>query len=107
MAYNNLPYTITAYDFTAYKNAAYDFMTFVLRPVENVSVSLYFSWTQSKDGLYSSYDEPYPSYDEPYPSYYVPLSIIWWTPVHHMIDPKLSQIRKSWITRQYNDVSKK
>ena len=39
MAYNNLPYTITAYDFTAYKNTAYDFMTFVLQPVENVSVS--------------------------------------------------------------------
>ena len=42
MAYNNLPYTITAYDFTAYKNTAYDFMTFVLRPVENV-YPLYFS----------------------------------------------------------------
>ena len=45
MAYNNLPYTITAYDFTAYKNSAYDirpydFMTYVLQPVENSLVNL-------------------------------------------------------------------
>ena len=58
MAYNNLPYTITAY-----KNTAYDFMTFVLRPVENASISLSLSiiwWT---------------------------LSIILCTPTHYMMDP--------------------
>ena len=73
---------MTFYDFTAYKCTAYDFRpddftTYVLQPVEKVSASaIFFFQTQSKDGLYSSYDEPYPSYDEPYPSYYVPLSII-------------------------------
>ena len=41
--------------------------------------------------LYPSYDEPYPSYDEPYPLYDGPLPIILWTPVHHMMDPKLSK----------------
>ena len=75
---------VTAYDFTfttAYKYTAYDFrpddfMTYVLRPLKMSVYPLYFSQTQSKDGLYSSYDEPYPSYDEPYPSYDVPLPII-------------------------------
>ena len=73
MAYNNLPYTITAYDFTAYKNTAYDFMTFVLRPVENVSVSPIFFPNSIKGWT---------------------LFIIWWTlsiilctPIHYMMDP--------------------
>ena len=54
-------------------------MTLQLMSYEQLKTSaypLYFSQTQSKDGLYSSYDEPYPSYDEPYPSYDVPLPII-------------------------------
>ena len=47
-------------------------MTLRLMSYDQLKLSvypLYFSQSQSKDGLYSSYDEPYPSYDEPYPSY--------------------------------------
>ena len=80
MAYNNLPYTITAYDFTAYKNTAYDFMTFVLRPVENVSVSPIFflnsikGWTLFIIWWTLSI-------------IWWTLSIIWWTPTHHIMNP--------------------
>ena len=60
---------MTFYDFTAYKCTAHDFRpddftTYVLRPLKTSVYPLYFSQTQSKDGLYSSYDEPYPSYDD-------------------------------------------